>query len=472
MQPRAAVADVAAWEREFERWLAPFVAALGDRRRGRWAPVYVRGLLAPGERKSIEPVAARVAPADYQQLHHFVCGACWDPTPLETVLAAEGQRLVGGPDAVLIIDDTALLKQGRHSVGVARQYAGAAGKMANCQTLVSVTLARAEVPVPLALRLFLPEAWTADPERCRAAGVPEARLTFRTKPALALAEVDRLRALGVEFGRVLADAAYGMGVEFRRGLSARGLLWAVGLMPNQLVYPADVAVRRPRRKRGPGRTGRPPTRPRPTRAPASAEDMLAGARWRRVTWRDGTKGPLAAPFAAARVRIADGPTIARGQRLPGDEEVWLVGEERATGERKYYVSNLPATATLKELASAIKARWVCEQAHQQLKEELGLDHFEGRSWVGLHHHALLTQLAFTFLQHLRLRESAASAPPAMGARGKNRRVARPPRAAAATDAPHTAAAPRPAARRRRAALPEMPRAAHLRAARVTSDLAE
>ena len=176
------------WEHEFVEWMAPFWAALRDRRRERWAPVYVRGLLGSGERKSIEPLAARTAPADYQQLHHFVSGSCWDAAPLERVLAAKAQQLVGGRDAVLIVDDTALLKQGTHSVGVGRQYAGAAGKRANCQVLVSLTLARGEVPVPVALRLFLPEEWTRDPVRCRRAGVPEERVTPRTKGDLALDE--------------------------------------------------------------------------------------------------------------------------------------------------------------------------------------------------------------------------------------------------------------------------------------------
>lgn len=471
MSAGARVASEADWQAEFERWLAPFVAALGDRRRGRWAPVYLRGLLAPGERKSIAPLAARVAPADYQQLHHFVCGACWDPAPLEVALAREATRLVGGPDAVLIVDDTALPKQGTHSVGVGRQYAGVVGTTRNCQVLVSVTLARAEVPIPVALRLFLPEAWTADPARCARAGVPEARRTFQSKPALALAELDRLRALGVPFGRVLADAGYGMSVAFRQGLSARGLLWAVGLLPQQLVYPPTVHLAWPVRR--PGQPGPHARQRRPVPAAVHAEAYLAGARWRRLTWRDGTKGPLTARFAAARVRIADGPLIAAGLHLPGAEELWLVGEERANGERKYYASNLPATASLTELARTIKARWACEQAHQQLKAELGLDHFEGRSWVGLHHHALLTQLAFTFLQHLRLRAAAASdasepradrpALRARSARGKNRPPAGPPapRPAARALAPHDPPAPRPTPARRAPALPNVPRSPHL-----------
>lgn len=470
------MSGVEGWEQEFTAWLTPFLVALGDRRRARWAPVYVRGLLAPGERKSVEPLAARVAPGDYQQLHHFVSGARWDPAPLEALLAAEAERLVGGPDAVLIVDDTALPKQGRHSAGVARQYAGVLGKTANCQVLVSLTLARAEVPVPVALRLFLPEAWTDDAARCRAAGVPEDRLAFRSKPDLALAEIDRVVAAGVTFGLVLADAGYGMSRDFRTGLTARGLTWAVGLLPQQRVYPADVTVRRPRRRRGPGRTGRPRTRPEPTRPATGAAELLATARWRRVTWRDGTKGPLAARFAAVRVRVAEGATVAHSQRLPGEAEVWLVGEERATGERKYYVSNLPGATTRTALVRAIKARWVCEQAHQQLKEELGLDHFEGRSWAGLHRHALLTMISGAFLQHLRLgalrAAPDAAAPPATAASGRGKNRPAPPRAAAAAHAADGAPPRGRAPRRGRAPLSGLPRAAHVPAARTRVIVAE
>jgi SRSO17 transposase len=195
---------------------------------------------------------------------------------------------------------------------------------------------------------------------------------------------------------VLADAGYGAGAAFRRGLDERGLLWAVGVLKVQNVYPATVELLWPKAARG-----RPRKRPVPSEAPVSAEAMLAGAAWRRISWRNGTKGPLAAEFAALRVRPAEGERLRDGRHLPGDE-VWLVGEHRASGERKYYLSNLPAATPLEELAATIKARWVCEQAHQQLKEELGLDHFEGRSWTGLHRHALMTMIAFAFLQHLRL----------------------------------------------------------------------
>lgn len=400
-----------AWEREFDRWLRPFWTALGDKRRQQWAAVYARGLLGPGERKSIEPLAARVAPDDGEQLHHFVCASCWDPAPLERVLAQKAHRLVGGPKAVLLVDDTALLKQGTHSVGVARQYAGAAGKTTNCQTLVSVTLACGEVPVCLALRLFLPHEWTDDPARCRAAGVPEAHLGYRTKGEIALEEIDRVRAAGVTFGCVLADAGYGASADFRRALSARGCTWAMGVPKLQKVYPADVQLRMPRTKPG----GRQRIHPVPTRTRVTAEELLASLRWRALAWREGTKGPLRARFAAVRVVVADGVVDAGNRHLPG-EAAWLVGEARVNGVRKYYLTNHPPSARLRTLAAAIKARWSCEQAHQQMKEELGLDHFEGeanalhgrappRSWLGLHHHALLTMISFAFLQHLRLRET-------------------------------------------------------------------
>jgi SRSO17 transposase len=382
----------------------PFLAALGHRARRRWAPRYLVGLLGPGERKAIQPLAARVAPADGEQLHHFVAASRWDPAPVEAVLAREAQRLVGGGGAVLIIDDTALPKKGEHSVGVAHQYCGALGKTANCQALVSLTLARGEVPVPVALRLFLPAAWSRDPVRCDRAGVPPARRAFRAKTAIALEEVDRVRAAGAAFGTVLADAGYGKSAAFRRGLSARGLTWAVGVLGAQRVYPPDAAVRPPvRRPRG-----RPPVHPVATaaRVPAAALlEALPPRAWREVTWRRGTKGPLVARFAAVRVRVADGPANARGQHAPG-EAVWLVGERRPTGERKYHLTNHPAATPLATLVAALKARWACEQAHLQLKVELGLDHFQGRSWAGLHHHALLTLLAFAFLQHLRLRQAA------------------------------------------------------------------
>src|SRR3954469_2387768 len=386
------------WEEKLEHWREPFLARLRRKEQRRWAPVYLKGLILPGERQSVEPMAARVAAGDLQQLHHFVSTSPWATASLEEELVRAADRLVGGPDAVLVVDDTALVKQGRHSVGVKRQYCGQLGKRANCQSLVSLTLARAEVPVGVGLRLFLPEDWCADAGRRAAAGVPET-VAYRPKWRIALDEVDRVLAAGARFGWVLADAEYGKAGEVRAGLVERRLAYAVGILPAQKVYPADVTLALPERKG----TGRPRKHPVPSAASVSAAELVESrpGAFRTVSWRTGTKGPLQAEFAALRVRAADGPADARGRHLPG-EEAWLVGEHRATGEKKYYLSNLPADASLETLAALIKARWVCEQLPQQLKDELGLDHFEGRSWRGLHHHALLCLLAFAFLQHLRL----------------------------------------------------------------------
>src|SRR6478672_9006858 len=194
------------WEDQLERWLKPFLDRLGHKARRRMCPRYIAGLIGPGERKSIQPMAERFAAGDYDQLHHFIADGVWDATSLETELLNQADRLVGGGDAVLVIDDTAVPKKGEHSVGVAAQYASALGKTANCQTLVSLTLARGEVPVMLALRLFLPESWTSDRARLKRAGVPAEYLTARTKPELALVEIERAIAAGVRFGCVLADA--------------------------------------------------------------------------------------------------------------------------------------------------------------------------------------------------------------------------------------------------------------------------
>jgi SRSO17 transposase len=377
-----------------DAWLTPFLSAMRHNKRRRWAPLYLRGLLGPGDRKSLQPMAARLGLSGHDQLQHFVASPAWDDGPLWTALAREADRLVGGPDAYLVIDDTALPKKGTLSVGVARQYCGALGKKANCQALVSLTLARDEVPVPVALRLFLPDEWTSVPERCARAGVPEAAVAPRSKGEIALAELDRLRAESLRFGVVLADAGYGSSAAFRQGLDARGLRWAVGIAKTQKVYPADVQLVSP--------TGR-ARKPVPDQEPQDAEAVLADLAWRRVTWRQGTRGKLTARFARIRVRVGDGPVWGNNRHLPG-AEVWLVGEWRASGERKYYLSNLPPRTTRRALAGTIKARWVCEQAHQQLKEELGLDHFEGRSWTGLHRHALMTCIAYAYLQHLRLSE--------------------------------------------------------------------
>lgn len=230
------------WRNDLERWLEPFLAGLPHPARRRMCPQYVAGLIGPGDRKSAQPMAARSGEAGYDQLHHFVAAGVWDSAPLEASLLSEADRLVGGAGAFLVIDDTAMPNKGRHSVGVAPQYATSLGKNANCQTLVSMTLASREVPVMVGLRLFLPESWTSDPERLAKAKVPADRQAALTKPEIAMEEIDRVRTAGVRFSCVLADAAYGMSAPFREALSERELSWAVGVPGRQKIYPADVAL--------------------------------------------------------------------------------------------------------------------------------------------------------------------------------------------------------------------------------------
>lgn len=389
------------WRGDLEVWLAPFLAAMRHKTRKRLCPAYIAGLIGPGDRKSVQPMAARDGEFGYDQLHHFVADGVWESAPLEAFLLKEADRLVGDEAGYLVIDDTALPKKGSHSVGVAAQYASSLGKTSNCQSLVSVTLASREVPVMVGLRLFLPESWTADVERMDRARVPPERQIALTKPEIAIAEIDRVIASGARFGCVLADAGYGSSGQFRQALGERGLRWAVGISRRQTVDRADIGLIFPK-----AATGRRRKYHVPDDVAVSAESMLADAKWQTISWRRGTKGRLTCRFAARRVRVADGHrhrmSDGRVQAMPGEQEVWLVGERRTTGEQKYYLSNLPADTTLKALAAAIKARWICEQAHQQLKEELGLDHFEGRSWTGLHRHCLMAMIAFAFLQSRRL----------------------------------------------------------------------
>lgn len=217
------------WRDDLERWLEPYLKALGKTWR-QMCPAYIAGLIGPGDRKSIQPMAARVDEVSYDRLHHFIGAGIWDSAPLEATLRQQSDELVGGEKAWLIIDDTALPKKGKASVGVAPQYATVLGKNANCQTMVSVTLASGEVPVMLSLRLFLPESWTSDAARMVKAGVPDSFQSYLTKPELAIEEIDRVIAAGVRFGCVLADAGYGLSASFRQSLSVRDLCWAVGTL--------------------------------------------------------------------------------------------------------------------------------------------------------------------------------------------------------------------------------------------------
>jgi len=363
---------------------------------------YCKGLLLPGERKSVEPMAARLAPDKaermHQSLHHFVAHSPWSDHALleavrQSVLPAMKER---GPVVAWIVDDTGFVKKGTHSVGVARQYCGQVGKPENCRVAVSLSVATRDASLPVAWRLYLPESWAGDAERRRAAGVPE-EILFQTKPAIALDQIRQAVKDGVGKGVVLADAAYGSDNRFRAGIRELGLRYVLGVQGTMTVWrPGQGPLPRKRWKR----RGRPPTllrrgpRHQPVALKQLAESLPEGA-WKTVTWREGTKQELKSRFAALRVRPAHRDDW---QREPHPEEwvllEWPEGEPEPT---KYWVSNLPGTAKLRKLVGLAKHRWVIERDYEELKQELGLGHYEGRGWRGFHHHATLCVAAYGFL---------------------------------------------------------------------------
>jgi SRSO17 transposase len=368
---------------------------------------YVVGLLMPGERKSMEPIAARLSPqavsAKHQSIQHFISDSKWEANRLLDAVRDEVlptfQRL-GGIKA-WIIDDTGFPKKGRDSVGVSRQYCGVLGKQDNCQVAVSISMANDHASLPVAWRLYLPEVWAKDLTRREKAKVP-ATVEFRTKWEIALDEFDRLRSLGVPKAPVLADAGYGVVTEFREGLALREYLYAVGI-PGEVTFWTNSRLPLPP-KPWSGR-GRPATslRPAPGHGPVSAlavAQELPTSVWKNVTWRQGSNKPLRSRFAAVRVRAAHrqhGPDMRPEEWLIIE---WPKSEKKPT---KYHLSNLSASASLKELVSTIHLRWRIERDYQELKDEIGIDHFEGRSWRGFHHHAALCIAAYGFIAAERAR---------------------------------------------------------------------
>ncbi|WP_051963208.1 IS701 family transposase [Deinococcus misasensis] len=384
------------WSSHFPQWFQDFETLYAYKAQRHWAATYIQGLCSPAHRKSMQPLSELVAPGKADCIQHFITDSQWKTEPLQRLLAKKADQLLGGERAVLIIDDTCLTKFGRHSVGVARQYSGQVGKLTNCQCLVSLTLARDEISVPVALRLFLPREWTEDLERCQKAKIPSADQEFKPKWQLALEELDQLKDL-LTFGVVLADAAYGANAQFRHELTLRGLKWSVGVPRTQKVYPKEVEILP---LIAPA-TGRPPKYPSASHGRETIEDVLARETWHHVVWRQGTKGPLMGRFAACYVCLADGQKNGYMCHLPG-ERAWIVGEDRGS-EKKYYVCNLPEFTSLQVLVEVLKKRWACELSHRELKQEVGLSHFEGRFWYGLRHHAVLCIVALLFLQTLRLK---------------------------------------------------------------------
>ena len=378
--------------------------------------VYLHGLLLDGERKSIEPLSRRVPGGNEQALQQFVNQSPWDPAPLLAAYRARLAAAFAAADAVTVVDDTSFPKQGKHSAGVARQYCGALGKRANCQVAVSLHYATPEADYPLALRLYLPESWTGAPERLDAARVPERERAFKTKWEIALELLDLIRAEGLPHAVVVADAGYGVVTEFRDGLEQREERYIVGLLGDEVVLtePPRWVPHVPK-----GRRGRPASRaylaadaPRPVAIRELAESMERAT----VCWREGTKGKLAAEFAWVRVwpahRWQDGVPA---DAIPDADEAarWLLVEWRKDGTIKYALSNLPPDTTLEQAVRWWKERWQVERGYEQLKGELGLDHFEGRSWPGFHHHATMTFLAYGFLalERRRAREATGDLPP-------------------------------------------------------------
>lgn len=373
---------------------------LGNVTRRRWAEVYLRGLFLDGHRKSIQPMAQRLrdtdgGAADYEQaLQQLINQSPWEDHPVRDRLTRHVLAAVGGGGSV-ILDDTGFPKQGTNSVGVARQYSGTLGKVGNCQVAVTLQYATGQEVFALDAELYLPEEWGSDRDRLDTAGVP-ADVGYRPKWRIALGLLRRAGANGLS-GTVLADSAYGDATEFRQALDSTGWLYSVGISSTLKVVAADHDFGGVPPCRG---KGRPPSRPEEVRAGAQAPSVKEWARarakeFRRVTWREGSKGKLSSQFAAWRVRPA--------HRLSAGKEplaaCWLVVEwpEGEAEPTKYFFSNLAANRSLLQLVRAAKGRWWVEHGYKELKDELGLDHFEGRGWRGWHHHVTLVLLAYAFL---------------------------------------------------------------------------
>lgn len=332
------------------------------------ASQYLDALFNDSERKSMQAMHGRLSdPGSYEALQHFITDSPWEAEPLWARL----REIVPVRSGIVALDDTSFPKQGKQSVGVKRQYCGALGKIANCQVAVSTVLLDDQLAWPLSFELYLPKEWLTDAARRTKARIPESA-RFREKWRIALSHIRRVLKAGFQLTAVVADADYGSTAAFRRGLEQLGLRYGVAIRWFLTMW--TPGARRPH-----------------TAGEIAAQ--IPDADWQRVTWADGTKGPLAARFAAVRVR----PAKSRGDR-------WLLCERSlADDERKYYLLNLDATATLRELVAIVRSRWPIEQQYRELKDELGIDHFEGRSYRGWTHHTVLTAIAFTFLQLERMR---------------------------------------------------------------------
>jgi SRSO17 transposase len=387
-------------EAQFAAYVDALAEGLGHADRIAPMQAYCTGLLLTGERKSIEPMAARLEPhraqAAHQSLHHLVAQAEWSDEILLTSVREQVLPVIERhePIRAWIVDDTGFPKKGIHSVGVARQYCGQLGKQDNCQVAVSLSLANAHASLPIAYQLYLPKEWALDPERRIKGGVPDP-IQFRSKPTIALAQIRAALLAGVSPAVVLADAGYGSETAFRTALTKMGLTYIVGIASSTSLWAPGPGPLPPQTW-----SGRPPTllRRDPQHKPVSALKLakdLPRSAWDVVTWREGSKAPLTSRFVAVRVRPAP-----RGDwRATLRPEEWCLiegpkGEKQPT---KYWLSTLPEDTPLSELVDAAKLRWRIERDYQELKQEIGLGHFEGRGWRGFHHHATLCIAAYGFL---------------------------------------------------------------------------
>jgi SRSO17 transposase len=370
--------------KRFEEYVSLIAQTLGHVDRVEPFSGYCTGLLMPLKRKSVEPMAAHLAPSrvrsEHQRLHHFVADAPWVDEPvLDAVRAYSLERIgprVGNPEA-LLIDDSGFPKKGKHSVGVARQYCGQLGKQDNCQVAVSISLANEQFSLPVRYQLYLPQSWADDPERRDQCKVPKA-IEFATKPAIALQLLESLGPREAMPKLVVADAGYGVNTMFREQLTAMGFTYVVGVT-STVSLQSDG------------------------QAPLQAKELamqLPSRRFRTITWREGTNGALSSRFAAIRVHCAP----REAQPAGAAEEQWLLIEwpKGEVEPSKYFLSTVSADTATKELVRLAKLRWRIERDYQELKQELGLGHFEGRSWRGFHHHATLCIATYGFLVTERL----------------------------------------------------------------------
>jgi SRSO17 transposase len=389
-------------ESRFTAYVEGLVGVMGHADRARPLRDYCVGLVMPGERKSVEPMAAVTAPArvgaQHQSLLHFVGEAPWSDEKVlakvrELVLPAMERH---GPIEAWIIDDTGFPKKGHHSVGVARQYCGQLGKQDNCQVAVSLSIANHQASLPVAYRLYLPKDWAKDRKRRRKAGVPK-DIRFRTKPEIALEQLRWACEAGLPRGVVLMDAGYGSDTDLRTEITKLGLTYVAGIQPHTTVWAAGIAPLPPKKRSGRGRSVTLMRRDS-KHQPISVEKLALGLpakAWRTIEWREGTAETLSGRFARVRVRAAHGDYRFADSRA----EEWLLiewpkGEDKPT---KYWLSTLPKDITFRRLVESAKLRWRIERDYQELKQEVGLGHFEGRGWRGFHHHATLCIAAYGFL---------------------------------------------------------------------------